>query len=491
MDEAVTHVDRRLEPFKPDFIREVTRDDILKLMEIKMGRILKFNSDKSNELIARIREEIEEIDKHLNAIVDYTITWFSMLKEKYGKNYPRLTEIRNFDTIEATKVVEANEKLYINRAEGFVGMSLKKDEFVCNCSDIDDIIIFYRNGLYKVVKVSDKMFVGKDVLYLNVFKRNDNRTIYNVVYRDGKAGYNYIKRFAVTGVTRDKEYDLTKGTEGSRILYFSANPNGEAETVKVILKPRPRQKLLLFEKDFSEIAIKGRASMGNILTKADVHKITLKQKGSSTLGGRMVWFDRDVLRLNYDGRGEELGEFRSEDQILVVLRNGDFYTTNFDVSNHYEDNILIIEKFDAHKVWTAALFDADQGFPYLKRFQMESGNKKQNFLGENADSRLLLLTDEAYPRIEVVFGGHDAFREPLVIDADEFIAVKGFKAKGKRISTYDVETINELEPTRFPTAVTTSPQEDTDESEEEQRSNMDVIDEITGQMKLFDDSEKE
>ncbi|MDD4116408.1 MAG: DNA gyrase/topoisomerase IV subunit A, partial [Massilibacteroides sp.] len=492
MDEAVAHIDRRLEPFKSDFIREVTREDILKLMEIKMGRILKFNSDKSNEQIARIRDEIDEIDTHLNSIVEYTIAWFSMLKEKYGKSYPRLTEIRSFDTIEATKVVEANEKLYLNRTEGFIGMSLKKDEFICNCSDIDDIIIFYRNGLYKVVKVSDKMFVGKDVLYVNVFKRNDSRTIYNVIYRDGKVGCNYIKRFAVTGVTRDKEYDLTKGMEGSRILYFSANPNGEAETVKVILKPRPRQKILLFEKDFCEIAIKGRASMGNILTKADVHKITLKQKGNSTLGGRMVWFDRDVLRLNYDGRGEELGEFRSEDQILVVLRNGDFYTTNFDVSNHYEDNILIIEKFDAHKVWTAALFDAEQGYPYLKRFQMEAGNKKQNFLGENAESRLLLLTDEAYPRIEVVFGGHDAFRESLVVDAEEFIAVKGFKAKGKRISTYDVETINELEPTRLPSANQPALQEeDEDVLEDEQQNQVDILDEITGQMKLFDDPEKE
>ncbi len=491
MDEAIAHIDTRLEPFKPQFIREVTRDDILRLMEIKMGRILKFNSDKSNEFIAQILADIKAIDQNLNTIVDYTINWFAMLKEKYGKAYPRMTEIRSFDTIEATKVVEANEKLYINRAEGFIGMSLKKDEFICNCSDIDDIIIFYRTGIYKVVKVSDKMFVGKDVLYVNVFKRNDNRTIYNVVYRDGKAGCNFIKRFAVTGITRDKEYDLTKGTEGSRILYFSANPNGEAETIKVILKPRPRQKLLLFEKDFSEIAIKGRASMGNILTKADIHKITLKQKGVSTLGGRMVWFDRDVLRLNYDGRGDELGEFCSDDQILVILRNGDYYLTNFDLSNHYEDNILVIEKFDANKVWTAALFDADQGYPYLKRFQLESSNKKQNFLGENAESRLLLLTDEAYPRIEIVFGGHDSFREPLIIDAEEFIAVKGFKAKGKRITTFEIATINELEPTRFPQPAQqdTSTVEDTD-SEEEQ-SSTDILDEITGQMKLFDTPSEE
>lgn len=490
MDEAIAHIDKRLAPFKPHFIREVTREDILKLMEIKMGRILKFNTDKCNAIIAQYKEDIAKIDNHLTHIVDYTVDWFMMLKEKYGKNYPRLTEVRNFDTIEATKVVEANEKLYINRLEGFIGTSLKKDEYVCNCSDIDDIIIFYRNGTYKVVRVSEKMFVGKDILYLNVFKRNDNRTIYNVIYRDGKVGYNYIKRFAVTGVTRDKEYDITKGTEGSRILYFSANTNGEAETVKVILKPKPRQKLLVFEKDFSEIAIKGRGSMGNILTKADVHKISLKQKGSSTLGGRMVWFDRDVLRLNYDGRGEELGEFQSDDLILVILQNGDFYTTNFDLSNHYEPNILNIEKFDPHKVWTVALYDADQKYYYLKRFQLEAGNRKQNFLGDNPKSRLMLLTDEVYPRIEVVFGGHDAFREPLVLDAEEFIGVKGFKAKGKRLSTFEVETINELEPVRF--ASTSQSQEENNEGEGEteldsdvDESDSDIIDEITGQMKLF------
>ena len=495
MDEAVAHIDKRLDPFKPHFIREVTREDILKLMEIKMGRILKFNTDKCNATIAQYKEDIARIDDHLAHIVDYTIDWFMMLKEKYGKNYPRMTEVRNFDTIEATKVVEANEKLYINRLDGFIGTGLKKDEYVCNCSDIDDVIIFYRSGSYKIVKVSEKMFVGKDILYLNVFKRNDSRTIYNVIYRDGKAGYNYIKRFAVTGVTRDKEYDITKGTEGSRILYFSANANGEAETVKVILKPKPRQKLLVFEKDFSEIAIKGRGSMGNILTKADIHKISLKQKGSSTLGGRMVWFDRDVLRLNYDGRGEELGEFQSDDLILVILQNGDFYTTNFDLSNHYEPNILNIEKFDANKVWTAALYDADQKYYYLKRFQLESGSRKQNFLGENPKSRLMLLTDEVYPRIEAVFGGHDAFREPLVLDAEEFIAVKGFKAKGKRFSTFDIETINELDPVRF--APAPQPQEGNEGDEEEadslagglprQGSNSDIIDEITGQMKLFDE----
>ncbi len=490
MDEAVAHIDSRLEPFKPSFIREVTRDDILRLMEIKMGRILKFNSDKSNEFIAQTKREIERINHHLEFIVDYTVDWFTGLKEKYGKNYPRLTEIRNFDTIEATKVVEANEKLYINRQEGFIGYGLKKDEYVCNCSDIDDVIIFYRNGTYKIVRIAEKMFVGKDILYVNVFKRNDVRTIYNVIYRDGKVGYNYIKRFAVTGITRDKEYDLTKGTEGSRILYFSANPNGEAETVKVILKPKARQKLLVFEKNFSDIAIKGRGSQGNILTKADIHKISLKQRGSSTLGGLQVWFDRDILRLNYDGRGEELGEFHSDDQILVVLNNGDFYTTNFDLSNHYEQNILVIEKYQPGKTWTAIVYDADQKYYYLKRFLLEASARKQSFLGENPKNRLMLLTDEAYPRVEVVFGGHDSFREALVIDVDEFTVVRGFKAKGRRVSSYEIASFNELEPNRLPE--TTSPESESEASsqveetdEVEPQSHTDILDEITGQMNLF------
>ncbi len=490
MDEAVAHIDSRLEPFKPSFIREVTRDDILRLMEIKMGRILKFNSDKSNEFIAQTKREIERINHHLEFIVDYTVDWFTGLKEKYGKNYPRLTEIRNFDTIEATKVVEANEKLYINRQEGFIGYGLKKDEYVCNCSDIDDVIIFYRNGTYKIVRIAEKMFVGKDILYVNVFKRNDVRTIYNVIYRDGKVGYNYIKRFAVTGITRDKEYDLTKGTEGSRILYFSANPNGEAETVKVILKPKARQKLLVFEKNFSDIAIKGRGSQGNILTKADIHKISLKQRGSSTLGGLQVWFDRDILRLNYDGRGEELGEFHSDDHILVVLNNGDFYMTNFDLSNHYEQNILVIEKYQPGKTWTAIVYDADQKYYYLKRFLLEASARKQSFLGENPKNRLMLLTDEAYPRVEVVFGGHDSFREALVIDVDEFTVVRGFKAKGRRVSSYEIASFNELEPNRLPEA--TSPESESETSsqveetdEEEPQSHTDILDEITGQMNLF------
>jgi len=492
MDAACAHIDDRLTPFYPTFIREVTKEDILKLMEIKMGRILKFNSDKAEDFIARTKEEIETINNHLANIVEYTTNWFKMLKEKYGKGFPRRTELRNFDTIEAAKVVEANEKLYINRDEGFIGTALKKDEFIANCSDLDDVIIFYRDGRYLITPVAEKKFIGKNILYINIFKKNDKRTIYNAVYRDGKDGIHYMKRFAVTSVTRDREYDLTQGTPGSRVVYFTANPNGEAEVIKVTLKPNPRIRKITFEKDFSEIAIKGRQAMGVILSKYDVHKIALKQKGGSTLGGRKVWFDRDVLRLNYDGRGEYLGEFQSEDSILVILNNGEFYTTNFDLSNHYEDNVQIVEKYDPNKVWSAALYDADQqNYPYLKRFCFEAGSRKQNYLGDNKESKLILLTDEYYPRLEVIFGGHDSFREKLIIDADEFIAVKGFKAKGKRISTFNIEAINELEPVRFPEEKQEANEGD-DETEEIEnldpdngKSEDDIIDEITGQMKLF------
>ena len=489
MDAACEHIDERLTPFYPQFVREVTKEDILRLMEIKMARILKFNKDKADENIARIKEEIEEIDFKLAHIVNYTIDWFEMLKNKYGENYPRRTEIRNFDTIEAAKVVEANEKLYINREEGFIGTSLKKDEFVANCSDMDDIILFYKDGKYKVVKVSDKMFVGKNVLYVDVFKKNDKRTIYNVVYRDGKAGFYYIKRFNITSITRDREYDITQGNPGSRIVYFTANPNGEAEIIKVTLKPNPRIKKISFEKDFSEIGIKGRQSMGNILSKNDVHKIVLKQRGGSTLGGRKVWFDPDVLRLNYDERGQYLGEFHSDELILVVMENGEFYTTNFDLNNHYEPGIRIIEKYDANKVWSAALFDADQqGYPYLKRFTFEASARKLNFLGENKQNQLILITDIVYPRIQVTFGGSDAFREALEIDVEDFIGVKSYKAKGKRITTFAVEQISELEPIRFPEeteAVEEEPEESQIEDPDQGKSESDIIDEITGQMKLF------
>ncbi|MCR5158247.1 MAG: DNA gyrase/topoisomerase IV subunit A [Prevotella sp.] len=455
VDKVCEHIDDRLTPYYPTLVREVTKDDILRLLEIKMQRILKFNKEKADELMARIKAEIEDIDRDLANLVEVTASWFQFLKDKYGSQHPRLTEIKNFDTIEATKVAEANQKLYVNRQEGFIGTGLKKDEFVCNCSDIDDIIIFYRDGKYKVVRVAEKLFVGKNILYVAVFKKSDSRTIYNVVYRDGKNGPCYMKRFNITGITRDRENDLTQGTPGSRVMYFTANPNGEAEVIKVTLDASVQaanaRANIFLERSFADIIIKGRASKGNLLTKKPVHRITLKSQGRSTLGGRKVWFDPDVNRLNYDEHGRLLGEFFDDDQILVILPNGDFYLTNFDANNHYEDQILRLEKYQADKVWTAVLFDADnQGYPYLKRFLMEAAKRKQNFLGENPSSKLVLLSDQVYPLIHVSYGGKDDFRPDEDIDAEQFIAVKGFKAKGKRISTYEIESITELEPQRFP-----------------------------------------
>ena len=488
MDAACEYIDERLTPFYPQFIREVTKEDILKLMDIKMARILKFNKDKADEYIVRCNEEIKEIDNKLAHLVEHTIEWYTRLKNKYGSQFPRRTEIRNFDTIEATKVVEANEKLYINREDGFIGTALKKDEFVVNCSDMDDVVIFYRDGRCKIVKVAEKLFVGKDILYINIFEKNDKRTIYNVVYRDGKNGAYYIKRFNLTSMTRDKEYDITQGKPGSRIVYFTANFNGEAEIIKVTLKPNPHIKKIIFEKDFSEILIKGRQAMGNILTKSDVHRITLKQHGVSTLGGRKVWFDADILRLNYDEHGKYLGEFQSEDLILVVQEDGTFYTTNFDVNNHYDPGIRVIEKFNPNKIWSAILYDADQNnYPYLKRFPFEESSKRQSYLGGNEKSKLILLTDTVYPRFEVKFGGRDDFRDPLILEADEFIGVKSFKAKGKRITTFTVDQVVELEPTRQP-----EPEEEVVEEKtmpivdpDEGKSEDDIKDEITGQLKLF------
>lgn len=504
MDAACEHIDKRLTPFYPQMIREVTKDDILRLMEIKMQRILKFNKDKADELMAKIKAEIENIDRDLNNMVEVTANWFIYLKEKYGAMHPRLTEIKNFDTIEATKVVEANEKLYINRQEGFVGTGLKKDEFVCNCSDIDDIIIFYRDGKYKVIKVADKVFVGKNIIHVAVFKKNDKRTIYNVVYRDGKQGFYYIKRFNVTSMTRDREYDLTQGKPGSRVNYFTANPNGEAEVIKVTLDPTPKLKNIFIEKDFSTILVKGRAAMGNILTKNSIHRISLKSHGHSTLGGRKVWFDPDVNRLNYDDHGRLLGEFNEGDFILVVLKSGEYYMTNFDANNHYEDNILRIEKFEPHKIWCAIVKDADQnGLPYIKRFLFEMTKKKQSFIGENPKSELMLLTDAKAPRLLLTFGGNDEFRGTLEVDVNEFALVKGYKAKGKRLTTFELAKLDEIE-TDEPmeeekgqdnvteadgesdnTTVADAQEENLDP--DAGKSKQQVIDEITGQLNLFDD----
>lgn len=504
MDEVVAFVDSKLEPYKKTFIREVTRDDILRLLEIKMQRILKFNKDKADELIQKIKAEIADIEKDLNEMVRVTIEWFKHLKDKYGKNFPRRTEIKSFDTIIAAKVVDANEKLYIDRKGGFIGTGLKKAEFIQNCSDLDDVIIFYKDGKYKVIRIADKIFVGKNILHVQVFKKNDKRTIYNTVYRDGADGIYYIKRFNVTSITRDKDYDLTQGSPGSKVIYFTANPNGEAEVIKVTLDPSPckKRKNIFLERNFSDIMIKGKTAKGNILTKENIHRISLKSHGHSTLGGRKVWFDPDVNRINYEEQGELLGEFNDNDSILVVLDDGNFYITNFDSSNHYEENILRLEKFDADKPWTAVVYDADnQGYPYLKRFQMEATKRHQNFIGENPSSKLVLLTDQTYPRIEVTYGGADAGRGKEEIDAEDFVGVKGFKAKGKRISTFKIAKITELEPLRFPEPEEV--EEDTDEEETpdaqpktEEENNLDpdagkskqqVLDEINGQLNLFPD----
>jgi topoisomerase-4 subunit A len=447
MDAAVAHIDKRLGPWKPKLKREITREDILKLMEIRMARILKFNKDKANDHLQAIEDEIAAVVENIKNIVPFTIKWFQHLKTKYGKGRERKTEIRSFENIVASKVVVRNEKLYIDRKEGFIGTSLKKSEFVCDCSDIDDIIVFRRDGSYFITKVSDKAFIGKNPLHIAIFKKNDKRTIYNVIYRDGKSGYSYMKRFFVTGVTRDKEYNLTKGTKGSRITYFSANPNGEAEVLKIVLKPKPRIKKLIFEEDLGELAIKGRQSMGNILTKYDVHKISLKEKGVSTLGGRKIWFDEDVLRLNADSRGKFLGEFSGEDKILVLYKKGEYQLYNYDLSNHFGQDILTIEKFDKSKVLSAVYYDAEHKFYYVKRFEIEEVEGKLfSFIGDNPDNKLISVTWVRYPRLELEFGGKNAERENEIIEIAEFIGVKSWKAKGKRLTNYEVENIKEIEP---------------------------------------------
>ena len=495
-EEATRHIHKRLQPFTAQFIREVTDEDIDRLYEIKMGRILRFNVDKNEELMASLRGRIEEIEGHLAHITDYTINWFLRLKEKYGAEYPRRTVIRAFDNIQAASVAEANEKLMFNREEGFIGTALKKDdktEIVGPCSSIDDVILFYRDGRYKVVRIQEKLFVGKNVIFVGVFKQRDERTVYNTIYQNGRGGAFYMKRFKVTGVTRDREYNLTPGEPGTRVAWFTCNPNGEAETVNVTLKPRPRLNKLQIEVDFSALAIKGRGAMGNLVTKNEVARISLKRKGVSTLGGREVWFDPDVLRLNYEGRGEYLGEFGGTDLVLVVLKNGEYYTSTFDAANHYEDNILRIEKFRPGTVWTAILNDADQGYPYIKRFTFEPSAKRQRWLGDNEKSSLIALSDAPGARFEVTFGGNDAFRPAMEIVASEFIAVKSFKAKGKRLTTFELGEVKELEPLDIdPQEEDIAPEADaqTDDQpdnieEIEERSDDEVRDELTGQQRIF------
>lgn len=474
MEHAVAHIDKRLEPWKPSFFREVTEDDIMRLWEIKMGRILKFNSEKAEQRLARLEADIERYVDEIEHITDYTIRWYKHLKEKYGANFQRRTVLREFDSIEATKVAEANKRLYFDRAKGFVGTNLKEGEFLFTCSDLDDLIIFYNNGTYKLVKVQDKFFTDKNVKYIGLFKKGDKRMVYNIIYRNGKEGYTYKKRCFITGLTRDKEYNLTKGLPGSKILWFSANPNGEAETVKVRLKEKPdkngkRPRQLEFPVDFATLEIKGKDALGNLVTKYDVDKITLKELGRSTLGGRQVWFDRDVLRLNYEGRGESLGEFQGNDKVLVVLKNGEYFTTSYADSNHYPEGILLMRKFDPSEVWTVALYDPAAGYHYLKRFMFEPTVKPQRFAGQDETARIDLITNTAFPRLHVKFGGADSVRPDTEIDAEEFIGVKSFKAKGKRLSNFTVGGIVELEPTRFPEPPEEPeiPEQDTAEDEED------------------------
>lgn len=487
-EEATAHIAKRLLPFAPQLIRPVTDEDIQRLYEIKMGRILRFNKDKAEELIASYKDKIAAIDAKLADITGYAIEWYESLKAKYGAAYPRRTVIRGFDSIDSATVAEANKKLYINRQEGFIGTSLTKDEFIAPCSDLDDVIIFYRDGKYKVVRVQEKMFVGKNIEHIGVYKRRDERTVYNVIYRDGRDGTYFMKRFAVTGVRRDQDYDLTQGTPGSRICYFSANSNGEAEVVRVTLKPKARLNKLQFDVDFAELGIKGKQSRGNIVTRNEVHRFSLRERGASTLGGRKVWFDRDVNRLNYDGRGEFLGEFQGTDLVLVVLKNGEYYTSTFDATNHYEDNILRIERFRPQTVWTAVLRDADQqNYPYIKRFKFEPSAKKQRWLGENPASELLLLTDAPGARVRVEFAGADALREPLEVVAAEFIGLKSFKAKGKRLTTYAIATLTELEPveTRAEEEPAEAEAESPAEPAEPDLSDDEVRDALLGQERLF------
>ena len=443
---VIETIDRGLDPFKPMLRREVTTDDIVKLTEIKIKRISKFDTKKADEYIRGLEVEMDEVKNHLAHLIEYTIAYFENIRKKYGKGRERKTEIRSFDVIQATQVVVANEKLYVNRKEGFFGTNLKKEEYVCDCSDIDDVIVFLRDGKYIITKVTDKGFVGKDIIHIAVFKKNDSRTIYNIVYRDGKNGPIYMKRCAITGITRDKEYDMTKGTAGSSILYMSANPNGEAEVLKVYFKPRPRLKKLIVDLDFSELAIKGRSSMGNIFTRYAIHKVVLKEKGVSTLGGQNIWFDDTIRRLNAEGRGTHLGEFLSNDRILVVAKNGTYYTTSYELTNRYEDEILRIEKFDPEKVFSITYYDGEQKFFYVKRCSLEASDRPSELVGEHKASYIVEVNDDDYPQLEVTFGGANASRPAEHIDVDEFIGVKSSKAKGKRVSTYEVAKLEFIEP---------------------------------------------
>ncbi|MDD2425178.1 MAG: DNA gyrase/topoisomerase IV subunit A [Bacteroidales bacterium] len=449
-DNQIEAVHHELLKYRDQLKKDVERDDVLRLVEKPVRKISSFDIKQLEDSLAKTCSEMEEVQNNLTHLTAYTIRYYTQLKKRYGSNFPRKTELANFEVIEATKVVATNAKLYANRAEGFVGMDLKKDEnaeFICECSDIDDIIVFLKSGKYKVIKISEKVFVGKDIIYVGVFKKNDERCIYNTVYKNGKGGGFYVKRFAVTGATRDKEYDLTQGKEGSQVIWFTANSNGEAEVLKVFLKPRPKLKKLIFEFDFSQLAIKGRGSMGNILSKNPIHKIQLKSAGVSQFGGQPVWFDTDINRLNIDNRGQFLGEFLNHDHILVLCKSGEYYTTNYDLSNRYQGELIRIEKLDPHKVYTAIYFDGELGCFYVKRFSFEpNDNIVTNFISDSPGSYLHSVSYDLYPQIEITFSGKNAKRATEYIDVDEFIGVKSFRAKGKRLTTFEVGTISFTEP---------------------------------------------
>jgi topoisomerase IV subunit A len=445
-EEALVFLDKCFDPFKKMFRREIVMDDLAALLEIKMGRILKYNILKADEFIKGIEVEMDEVKNHLANIIPFTINYFKQIKKKYGKGRERKTEIRSFDNIAATQVAVANEKLYVNREDGFAGTGLRKEEYVCDCSDIDDIICIRRDGKFVISKVAEKSFVGKNLIHIGVFKRNDSRTIYNVVYRDGLNGNIMAKRFAITGITRDKEYDLTKGTKDSKVLYLTVNPNGEAEVLKITLKPRPRIRNLHIEFPFREMAIKGRASQGNILTRYAIHRIDVKSEGESTLGGLKIWLDEDVMRLNTDKRGKYIGEFKGKDRIIAFYADGTFCTYKPDVSTHFETDMILIEIFDPNKIYTVVYFDKEQKFHYIKRFTAENAEKLLPYLPEDSECEFIHLSNEYYPLLKVEFGGKYKDRPEEEIDAEEFIAVKGFKAKGKRLSNYTVKRVLELEP---------------------------------------------
>lgn len=448
---VIEAIDEGLAPYKPQFYRVITTDDILKLTEIRIKRISKFNVLKADEMIRSIEFEIEEVKNHLLHLIDFAIYYFQNIRKKYGKERDRKTEIRNFDTIEATMVAAATLKLYVNRVEGFAGTSLKKDEYVGDCSDIDDIIVFREDGTFIVTRVVDKVFIGENVQHIDIFKKNDERTIYNMAYQDGRSGAAYVKRFAVMGITRDKEYTLTKGKPGSKVLYFTANPNGESEVVKIFLKQKPKLKKLVFDFDFGELAIKGRSSQGNILSKYPVRKIIQEEKGLSTLGARSIWYDDTVKRLNADQRGLLLGEFKDDDKILTVMRSGHYRIMNFDLSNHFEEDMLLIEKFMPDKPLSAVYYNAEKSTYFLKRFLIEITDKKNDFIGEGSGSIFVAVSSDWLPLLLVKFDEklNNMQLDNEEVNVSEFADIKGYRAKGKRLSNYAIKRIEMLEPLPF------------------------------------------